>query len=119
MPRSEARVVTDRPHRYAKQLASHLGRRAETAWDEEKGAGHIAFGQGTGTLTATEGALLLTLETDAEHLDRLEDVIGRHLVRFGTRDELVVEWRRDTGEPGTTQRGGTDDDAGPAHGEHA
>jgi hypothetical protein len=57
------------------------------------------------TLTATEGALLLTLETEAEHLGRLEDVMGRHLVRFGTRDELVVEWRRDTGEPGTIQRG--------------
>ncbi|WP_374935444.1 DUF2218 domain-containing protein [Streptomyces resistomycificus] len=37
-------------------------------------------------------------------LDRLEDVVGRHLVRFGAKDELVVEWRRDTGEPGTTQR---------------
>ncbi|MFD7130740.1 DUF2218 domain-containing protein [Streptomyces sp. NPDC059894] len=105
MPRSEARVRTDRPHRYGKQLAAHLGRRAESSWDEEKGEGSITFPQGTGTLTATEGALLLTLETEAEHLDRLEDVMGRHLVRFGTRDELVVEWHRDTGEPGSTQRG--------------
>jgi hypothetical protein len=62
------------------------------------------FQNGTGTLTATEGALLLAVETDAEHLAVLEDVVGRHLVRFGTKDELVVEWRRDTGEPGTTQR---------------
>jgi hypothetical protein len=31
--------------------------------------------------------------------------MGRHLVRFGTRDELVVEWRRDAGEVGSTQRG--------------
>ncbi|MFF8973371.1 DUF2218 domain-containing protein [Streptomyces sp. NPDC014995] len=108
MARSEARVLTDRPHRYAKQLAAHLGRRAESAWDEEKGEGRITFPQGTGTLTATEGALLLTLETDAEHLDRLEDVMGRHLVRFGTRDELVVEWRRDTGETGSVQRGESD-----------
>ncbi|MFF3500366.1 DUF2218 domain-containing protein [Streptomyces sp. NPDC003247] len=105
MPRSEARVRTDRPHRYGKQLAAHLGRRAESNWDEEKGVGSITFPQGTGTLTATEDALLLTLDTEAEHLDRLEDVMGRHLVRFGTRDELVVEWHRDTGEPGSTQRG--------------
>ncbi|MEU3613729.1 DUF2218 domain-containing protein [Streptomyces sp. NPDC006872] len=106
MALSEARVATDRPHRYAKQLAAHLGRRAETVWDEEKGVGRITFAQGAGTLTAVDGALLLALETDTEHLDRLEDVIGRHLVRFGTRDELVVEWRRDDGEPGSTQRGG-------------
>ncbi|MFD3618493.1 DUF2218 domain-containing protein [Streptomyces sp. NPDC058676] len=104
MPRSEARVVTDRPHRYARQLASHLSRRSETHWDEETGEGRLIFQNGTGSLTAVDGALLLAVETEAEHLDLLEDVVGRHLVRFGTKDELVVEWRRDTGEPGTTQR---------------
>ncbi|MDL5205031.1 DUF2218 domain-containing protein [Streptomyces sp. ALI-76-A] len=108
MARSEARVATDRPHRYAKQLASHLGRRAETSWDEDSGEGRLVLQDGTGALTATEGALLLSVESQAEHLDRLEDVVGRHLVRFGTKDELVVEWRRDTGEPGTTQRNDTD-----------
>jgi hypothetical protein len=104
MPRSEARVVTDRPERYAKQLASHLGRRSQTSWDEETGEGRLLFQNGTGALTAVDGALLLSVESEAEHLDLLEDVVGRHLVRFGTKDELVVEWRRDTGEPGTTQR---------------
>ncbi|GCB52475.1 DUF2218 domain-containing protein [Streptomyces sp. NL15-2K] len=109
MPRSEARVATDRPHRYAKQLASHLGRRSETSWDEETGVGRLVFqNEGTGSLTATEGALLLAVESDAEHLAILEDVVGRHLVRFGTKDELVVEWHRDTGEPGTTQRNDSD-----------
>ncbi|MEU6372881.1 DUF2218 domain-containing protein [Streptomyces sp. NPDC046909] len=105
MPRSEARVATDRPARYAKQLASHLGRRSTTTWDEDTGEGGIVFQGGTGTLTAVEGALLLVVEAgDAEVLAVLEDVVGRHLVRFGTKDELVVEWKRDTGEPGTSQR---------------
>jgi hypothetical protein len=31
-------------------------------------------------------------------------VVGRHLVRFGTRDELVVEWVREGGAAGTVQR---------------
>jgi hypothetical protein len=88
----------------ARARASRLGRRSETSRDEETGEGGIVFQDGTGTLTATEGALLLAVEADADHLDLLEDVLGRHLVRFGTKDELVVEWRRDTGEPGTTQR---------------
>ncbi|MFE1437363.1 DUF2218 domain-containing protein [Streptomyces sp. NPDC058739] len=106
MPRSQARVVTDRPHRYAKQLASHLGRRIETSWDEESGEGRLVFpdGAGIGVLTAAEGALLLDVTTEAEHLDRIEDVVGRHLVRFGNKDELEVRWSRDTGEPGSTQR---------------
>jgi len=109
MPRSEARVATDRPHRYAKQLASHLGRRSQTTWDEDSGEGSLLFQNGgKGSLTATEGALLLTLETESEHLDLLEGVVGSHLVRFGSKDELVVEWTRDRGEPGSTQRKETD-----------
>ncbi|MFE2216685.1 DUF2218 domain-containing protein [Streptomyces canus] len=109
MPRSEARVATDRPHRYAKQLASHLGRRSRTTWDEESGEGSLLFQNGgKGSLTATEGALLLTLETESEHLDLLEGVVGSHLVRFGSKDELVVEWTRGSGESGTTQRKETD-----------
>ncbi|MBT2410663.1 DUF2218 domain-containing protein [Streptomyces sp. ISL-12] len=105
MPRSQARVVTDRPHRYARQLAAHLGRRARTDWDEEAAEGRLVFQDGTGTLAATDGALLLTVEAPDDRLPRLEDVVGRHLVRFGARDELVVAWHRDTGEPGTVQRG--------------
>lgn len=104
MPRSEARVVTDRPHRYAKQLASHLGRRIDTDWSEETGTGTLSFPFGTGALTAEPGALLLTVEGPAKDLERLEDVVGRHLVRFGAKDELVAEWRRDTGEAGLTHR---------------
>ena len=108
MPRSEARVVTDRPHRYAKQLASHLGRRVRTEWSEETGTGRLDFPFGTGTLTAEPGALLAAVEGDAEHLERLEDVVGRHLVRFGGKDELLVEWHRDNGERGLLQRSEAD-----------
>ena len=39
----------------------------------------------------------------AAGLDRLEDVVGRHLVRFGTKDELVVQWQRSDGSPGSRQ----------------
>ncbi|MEY9849874.1 DUF2218 domain-containing protein [Streptacidiphilus sp. MAP5-3] len=111
MPRSQARVATDRPHRYAKQLAAHLGRKIETNWDEETGLGSLAFGFGTATMTATPDALLLAVEGDAEHLDRLEGVVGRHLVRFGTKDELLVQWQRGDGTPGTVQRNEEDDAA--------
>jgi hypothetical protein len=34
----------------------------------------------------------------------MEDVVGRHLVRFGTRDELVVRWIRSDGTDGSVQR---------------
>ncbi|MFC8454002.1 DUF2218 domain-containing protein [Kitasatospora sp. NPDC057223] len=104
MPRSEARVTTDRAARYAKQLAAHLGRKVETHWSEETGRGELTFGGGTGTLVAEPEALLLAVEGDTDHLPGLEDVVGRHLVRFGARDELVVEWQRDNGEAGLVHR---------------
>ena len=117
MPRSEARVVTDRPHRYAKQLAAHLGRKVQSSWDEEAGLGALTFDRGSATLTAGPGLLLLAVEGEADSLDRLEDVVGRHLVRFGVKDELVAEWHRDDGRPGSVQRYEADHAAlhGPDH----
>ncbi|MFG2833204.1 DUF2218 domain-containing protein [Streptomyces sp. NPDC048434] len=117
--RSHARVATDRPHRYAKQLAAHLGRRINTTWDEESGQGRLAFPNGTGTLTAIPGTLLLTVESSAQNLAALEDVVGRHLVRFGLKDELVVQWRRDHTTAEVAQRhradAPTDTRAGQEH----
>jgi hypothetical protein len=104
MARSHARVATDRPNRYAKQLASHFGRKIETHWDEETGQGSLSFGFGTAAMTATPDALLLVVEGDADDLERLEGVVGRHLVRFGAKDELVAEWHRADGTSGTVQR---------------
>jgi len=46
MPISTASVATDRPGRYAKQLASHLSRRLTTAWDDDAGRGSIELGEG-------------------------------------------------------------------------
>lgn len=108
MPRSEARVATDRPHRYGKQLASHLGRRIDAAWDEDRGEGRLVFPDGAATMKAEPGALALAIESGGENLERLEDVVGRHLVRFGAKDELVVSWQRDTGEQGQTYRNSED-----------
>ncbi|MFC8898046.1 DUF2218 domain-containing protein [Streptomyces cinereoruber] len=106
--RSQARVATDRPHRYAKQLAAHLGRRIETTWDEETGHGRLVFPHGTGTMAATPGALLLTVEGDAQRLADLEDVVARHLVCFGAKDELLVHWQRNPAAAGTTRCQETD-----------
>jgi uncharacterized protein len=36
----------------------------------------------------------------ADQIDRFENVVGRHLVFFGKRDELVVQWERADGTPG-------------------
>lgn len=91
MPSSTARVATDRPARYLKQLASHFSRRAGGEVSDDHA--QLAFDFGTLTLGTADGALLMRAEAaDAEMLARLEDVAGGHLIRFGQKDELQVDW---------------------------
>jgi hypothetical protein len=110
MPVSTASVATDRPGRYAKQLVSHLSRRLSTEWDEASGTGWIQLDTGRAELSARTDAL--DIRIDADDLDRFEDVIGRHLVRFAKKDVLVVQWARGDGTPGTSYRNETDETIG-------
>lgn len=90
---AHADVVTDAPARYAKQLASHLGRRAEV--QEEADGTRLVLGTSSCLLVVGDGVLALRAEADsAEDLDRVTDVVGSHLERFGQRNELVVAWQR-------------------------
>jgi len=118
---STAVVSTDRGGRYAKQLAAHLGRRLETSWDESLNEGTVDLTGGRCDLRADGTSLCLSAHTDpsltpaagTELLGRIEDVVGRHLVRFGTRDELVGEWQRSDGTAGGAYR--NDDDPPADH----
>ena len=106
--RSTARVSTDRPSRYGKQLAAHMGRKITATWDETAQTGSLIFdreGAATGVvgLSCRDGVLQLDLAADDEHRERLEQVTGIHLARFGAKEGLVVSWIRQDGTPGTTQ----------------
>lgn len=85
MPRSTAVVVTDAPARYAKQLLAHLGRKNTVEpVDGDPDGGRLVFAYGTGTVRPDAGQLVLdAVAADAESLARVEDVLSRHLERFG------------------------------------
>ena len=105
---SAARVSTDRPSRYGKQLAAHMGRKITATWDETAQTGSLTFdreGAATGVvrLSCHDGVLQLDLAAEDEHLERLEQVTGIHLARFGAKEGIVVSWIRQDGTPGTTQ----------------
>jgi hypothetical protein len=93
--RSTASVATDAPARYAKQLLSHLGRKNTVEpLDGAPEGGRLVFAYGSGTVAPSDGALLLGAEAEnPEDLAHVEDVLTRHLERFGARRELAVEWR--------------------------
>lgn len=88
---ARADVRTDAPERYAKQLVSHLGRRTE--WTTRGTTSTAPVAGGTGIIEVGDGVLVLRAEApDAETLDRVQDVLGRHLERFGQRNALTVVW---------------------------
>ncbi len=97
--RSEARVPTPRSERYAKQLCSHAAHMASRAeWNPPDGV--IEFPDGTGTcrVTAEPGCLVLAIETtDPASLGRIQQIIGRNIERFASREGLTAQWLQPSG----------------------
>ncbi len=96
---STAVVATDAASRYAKQLLSHLGRKAGVEPVEgDPEAGLLRLSSGVGVVRPRADHLILEASAaDDEALAAVEDVLGRHLERFGARRELTVTWQRDGG----------------------
>jgi hypothetical protein len=93
MMRSEARVTTERASRYLQQLCKHFAHKLPTSHTPREG--RIEFGVGVCALSAEPETLVLTADApDAESLDRLEDVVARHLERFAFRDKPEIHWVR-------------------------
>lgn len=94
--RQRAVVATERPARYIKQLGSHMGRKLGTA--ELPDGLRLIFNRdgifrGYGDLRETDGALVMEVRAESdEQAAHLADVLDRHLVRFGERDELTVNF---------------------------
>jgi hypothetical protein len=103
---STASIATTRAPRYGKQLVSHLGRRSVGVWDEPHATGTLDMGDNSAhvAFSTTPDALLIEITVADDDVATYEDVVGRHLVRFGERDELQVQWVRADGAPGTAQR---------------
>jgi hypothetical protein len=92
MVESVAHVATPQPARYVKQLVSHLGNKRSTSIDDS-GTGIVEFDTGRCTLVPQADTILLEASaTDDAALAHVQDVVGRHLERFGTREGLTVTW---------------------------
>ena len=95
MPHAHAEVATPTPDRFIRQLVSHLSHKITAEW-RSPGTAVIATDDGQCTLTAGSEVLVLDATADgAEGLAHIQDVVGRHLERFGARADLRVQWRHD------------------------
>jgi hypothetical protein len=88
---SRAVVAVDNPARWAKQLASHLGR--HTPPTDEDGGQRLHFAVGSCLLRCEDGALVLDAQAaDPAGLRRVEEIVGSHLERFAAKLGLTVTW---------------------------
>ncbi len=95
MLKARAVIVTDASNRYAKQLLAHLGHKVtvEPIPEVPEPAGQLIFSYGIGTVVPMADQLVLgALAADPESLAHVQDVLQRHLVKFGARRELMVSW---------------------------
>jgi hypothetical protein len=92
VPSSRAHVATDAAPRYAKQLASHFGRKIPV--EETPDGGHrLTFQHTDVVLEALDDHLLIRVTApDTTTLSAIQDVVGSHLERFGQRNGLTVTW---------------------------
>jgi hypothetical protein len=84
-------MTTTAADRYAKQLASHLGRRSEIREDAEGTVIVLTNGE-CRLVSRSETLELYASAPTGDDLAGVKDVVGRHLERFGQRNELTVEW---------------------------
>jgi uncharacterized protein len=88
---SQAAVSTEKPVPYMRQLCKHFGHKVDAVFTDD--SGYINFEAGRCDLRAGDGELLLTVTAETEeNRERLRNVVGSHLERFGRRDELSVTW---------------------------
>ena len=106
---AEALVETQRSSWYLAKLCQQFDRKAQALpevnykgqahpevdarveWSADRGM--ASFGWGRCVLRADPGALALRAEApDEESLQRVEQLVGDHLERFGRREHLTVKW---------------------------
>jgi hypothetical protein len=103
MVASTARIATERPTLYLRQLCDHFAderqrhsaQEFEVTFDDHKGFIDFApVAGGTCHLDARQGGVLVVVASGADRaaVERIQRIVAKHLERFGQRDGLTVEW---------------------------
>lgn len=89
--KATAHVRTAKASRYLKALCNHFARKVEARYDDDYG--RVQFPFGDCELQATADALHMTVTAvDETMFVTAKAVVADHLVRFGEKDELTVNW---------------------------
>ncbi len=89
--KATAHVETAKASRYLKALCNHFARKVQASYDDDYG--RVQFPFGDCELRATADALHITVTAvNKTMFVTAKDVVADHLVRFGEKEELTVNW---------------------------
>ena len=93
MPATQSSVEMPTPARYMARLCNHFTHRVTVQREGDRA--RIEFPNGLCALQATEQKLEMRIEaSDEASLDRLEEVVARHLKRVASAETFEVNWVR-------------------------
>lgn len=91
MPSSHATVRTEKAGRYFLQLCKHFAHKVPVDRDELTAL--VRFDPGECRLEADDGELRIHCQAAQEQkLEIVQYIVEDHVVRFGWREELSVDW---------------------------
>lgn len=93
---SDARIATPKARGYLVQLCKHFAHKTPASFDNN--LGRIEFTAGVCELNAEDpDALAIHVSaSDDTKLTTVEDVIERHLRRFAFKEDLTINWVRNS-----------------------
>jgi uncharacterized protein len=89
---AQARVPTTSGAKYIQQLCKHWGHKFDVDLSDNKGI--VRFPSAVATMEADADGLVVTIEAqETETVERMKDVVARHLDRFAFREApLAFDW---------------------------
>jgi hypothetical protein len=89
---ASGRAKTTSGSKYLRQLCKHWSHKFEVEFSENRG--QVRFPSAVATMEASANALLITVAIDdAEAVERIKEIVAKHLDRFAFREApLPFEW---------------------------
>jgi uncharacterized protein len=86
-------IPTENARRYLGQFVKHFAHKLPFVRHESNEHGEVEFPLGLCTLDADATRLAIIVNAGSpEEMDRLKDVVDRHLIRFAFREDLAIDW---------------------------
>ncbi len=89
-----AQIPTPNAKRYLGQFVKHFAHKLPFVRHEANEHGEVEFPLGLCTLDADELRLSVIVNASTEEdINRLKDVVDRHLLRFAFRENISINWQ--------------------------